>query len=250
MSTRRTLAVGAAIAAVIAIGVGGSAAAGNGDRATVTSADIVDDNVRSNDIKNGGVYSPDINNQSVRQQDIRNGAVGWGELTPFVQDKVDEVAPMPLFVEHGGADEIDFEAYDVEPTSLDEYKPAKFIQESLHNGNGSFGANVALLIDADSDGDAPTAQEFIEWQADHTLGLDGDRVAQMDAAPQGQTFVNPMNVDQWYISNADGDGWADGYGSYDATVAPTGGKVLGVVYLIGGNDASWENDVIRVTPLG
>lgn len=77
----RIIGLGAAIAAVVALVVTGSAVAGSGDRGTVSSADIINNEVRSPDIMDGGIYSPDIQDGKVRQRD----------LAPFVQTQLGKV---------------------------------------------------------------------------------------------------------------------------------------------------------------
>jgi hypothetical protein len=76
MSLRRTLAVGAAVAGVLVLGV--SASAVGYKAGTVTSADIKDGNVRSNDIKDGGVYS----------SDLRDGTIRLADLAPYLEKQL------------------------------------------------------------------------------------------------------------------------------------------------------------------
>jgi hypothetical protein len=88
MSMRRTLAVGAAVAGVIALAAGGGAIAAS----TIGTGDIRDGAVRSPDIHDGGVHAPDL-------ADKLENRVNVGRITRLEAD-----GPYPGATDLGGLD--------------------------------------------------------------------------------------------------------------------------------------------------
>jgi Collagen triple helix repeat (20 copies) len=164
-----------------------------------------------------------------------------------------------LYVEDG-AQQIAHLSYTLdEPVAVGSLDELLFFQELVH-GNGGFGANVILGIDADGDG-SYESDDLAYHVGDPPLSpaaLGDDTFAEMDALAPGQAKVEAPQVEQWYSPNQAGDGYANAPGCeynqpLQGLVANCGvdridptDEVHVIRFVLGGS-SSWQDIAVRVT---
>ena len=240
----------------------------------------------------------DIRNGSLTSEDIRNGTLREGDLARAVRTKLnttvsgspgqpgpqgergpqgppglagpqgpkgDRGEPAPVDTTVGrllyvadGAQQIAHVTYELaEPIVLADLEQLPFIQEHVY-GDGDFGANVILGVDADEDGRYEA--DDLGWHVDGQVGADlaGDSFVEMDARGFDTVKVEPVSSEGWYSPSHAGNAHADDPGcEYDQTLGefvancdedrldPT--DEVHVVRLVLGGSSSWNDIAVRVT---
>jgi Collagen triple helix repeat (20 copies) len=246
----------------------------------ITSKDIKNGTIQSKDIKNGTIKSSDlaraVKNKLNKGSRGRPGPVGpQGPAGPAgpagPQGPAGPAGPQGpagpvtgtvghlLYVGDGAEQIAHLTVKLPEPVALEDLPPEyTFFQERVH-GNGDFGANVILGVDADGDGTYEA--DDLGWHLNGSTAerLAGDTFMEMDALNPDTQKVTPASVNQWYTPNAAGTGFdfsdADCYdalttvlaGCADSRIQPDD-KVHVVRFVLGGS-SSWSDEAVRVTPL-
>ncbi len=164
-----------------------------------------------------------------------------------------------LYVEDGGQ-EIAYVTYVLdEPIMLKDLPELIFFQETVYGLGYTYGANVVLGIDIDSDG---YEANDLAWHFGHdSTILGGDTFIAMDGADLrfSPRKVDAFSVSQWWTPNITGDGLStDLYCTFsdlltridsetcDTNVPNTSVKVS-LIRLVVGGSGSWMDVAIRVT---
>jgi hypothetical protein len=223
--------------------------------------------ITSSDIKNGTIQLEDLSRKAKRELQGRRGPAGppgpAGEQgVPGPQGPAGPVLPSVghlLYVEDG-AQQIAHLSYTLdEPVAVGSLDELLFFQELVH-GNGGFGANVILGIDADGDG-SYESDDLAYHVGDPPLSpaaLGDDTFAEMDALAPGQAKVEAPQVEQWYSPNQAGDGYANAPGCeynqpLQGLVANCGADRIDpadevhVIRFVLGGSSSWQDIAVRVT---
>lgn len=85
---KKTAVLTAAAAMMLAVGSAGGAVAGS----LVTSSQIKDNTIRTQDIANGTIQGRDIHANAIHYDDVANGAVGWYALTQWTRANIHQIA--------------------------------------------------------------------------------------------------------------------------------------------------------------
>ena len=268
---RRTVLAAAAVAVLLG---GGTATASK----LLTGKDIRNGSIMSGDIRNGTLREGDLAqavrtklNTTVSGSPGQSGPRGergpQGLPGPAGQPgpKGDRGEPAPVDPSLGrllyvgdGTEEIAHVTYELAvPVALEDLPDIPFFQEHVY-GDGDFGANVILGVDADGDGryEADDLGWHVDGQVPAALG--GDSFVEMDARGLDADKVEPVVSEGWYSPSGAGDAHADDPGcEYDQTLAefvagcdedrldPT--DEVHVVRLVLGGSSSWNDVAVRVT---
>jgi hypothetical protein len=243
----------------------------------ITGADVKNNSLTGTDIKNNSLALADLSNRAERDLRGQDGAPGpkgdKGDPGPAgpqgPQGPAGERGPagpqgpagpaLPtvghlLHVEDGN-DQIAHVTYTLdEPVALEDFD-LTFFQE-LVDGEGDFGANVILGVDADEDGTYEA--DDLSWhvgQRQSPAALGADTFVEMDALDLDTVAVDAASVPQWYSPNQAGNGYPEGDNCY-ATLQALDGCAgvrfeptdeVHVVRLILGGSPSWNDIAVRVT---